>query len=117
MTACSSFGWRTDGRKEQPGPATIESRSMSSGTRIVADDPVLSFVTSASVGQESFFSTSIPPGTVRMTLLRVYAAASGRDCREFIESSAAQSQSRVFCEGADGWSEAHPLLAVGNGPR
>jgi len=47
---------------------------------------------------------------LRIRVLRAYAAASGRSCRQYLvtEESGAQSY-RVACESGDHWVEARPL--------
>lgn len=73
-------------------------------------DPVVAFAAAASPGAED---TVLLPGTgqaARVRLVRAYAAASGRECREVLVGTGGGSASRLLCRAGDGWREARPLI-------
>lgn len=77
------------------------------------NDPVALFAASASPGSAG---TVVLPDTgqsVQVRLVRVYAAASGRECRQ-VALGPAQS-TRVICRVGDGWVSARPLLTGSTG--
>jgi hypothetical protein len=47
----------------------------------------------------------------RVRLMRQYAAASGRECRELRVSRRGGEQNRLYCRAGTGWIEARPLLS------
>jgi hypothetical protein len=49
--------------------------------------------------------------TVRARLVRQYAAASGRECREVQLARRGGDSARLFCRAGSGWIEARPLLS------
>ncbi|HYF09856.1 MAG TPA: DVU3141 family protein [Acetobacteraceae bacterium] len=78
---------------------------------VAATDPVAIFAASSSPGAEG---TVVIPETgqaVRVRLVRAYAAASGRECREVAVSGSPGS--RVICRTEAGWIGARPLVSGG----
>ncbi|MBP0466864.1 hypothetical protein J5Y09_23245 [Roseomonas sp. PWR1] len=85
------------------------------GAAVPIDDPVVAFVANASPGAED---TVRLPGTgqvARVRLVRAYAAASGRECREVMVAAGGGPQTRLLCRAGEGWREARPLLRDGIG--
>jgi hypothetical protein len=79
-------------------------------------DPVIAFIASASPGAED--RIVLPGGQVaRVRLIRAYAAASGRECREATIGSGFGDTARLFCRDGETWTEARPLLRGGGIPR
>lgn len=78
-------------------------------------DPVVAFAAAASPGAED---TVLLPGTgqtARVRLVRAYAAASGRECREVLVATGGGGASRLLCRAGDGWREARPLIGSASG--
>lgn len=75
----------------------------------VTNDPVALFAASASPGSEGNVVLPETGQSVRVRMIRSYAAASGRECRE-IGVGPSLSQ-RVVCRAGDGWVMARPLLS------
>lgn len=46
-----------------------------------------------------------------LRLVRAYAAASGRECREVLVRSSGQERTRLFCHDGQTWIEARPLVS------
>lgn len=62
--------------------------------------------------------TIVLPGTgqtARVRLVRAYAAASGRECREVLVGTGGGGTSRLLCRAGEGWREARPLITAGTG--
>ena len=76
-------------------------------------DPLLAFASRAQPGaQDNIVLGDGQPATVR--LARVYAAASGRECREVVVGAGMAERSRLVCVDPSGnWAEARPLLRGG----
>lgn len=53
--------------------------------------------------------------TARVRLVRAYAAASGRECREVLVGTGGGGTSRLLCRAGEGWREARPLITAGTG--
>lgn len=49
--------------------------------------------------------------TVTLRMVRQYAAASGRECREVRVSQRGGDSLRLYCRAGTGWIEARPLIA------
>jgi hypothetical protein len=49
--------------------------------------------------------------TVTLRIMRQYAAASGRECREVRVTQRGGDSLRLFCRAGTGWIEARPLIA------
>jgi len=75
-------------------------------------DPLAAFAARAQPGQQEDIAPAPgnPPVTVR--LVRSYAAASGRDCRELSVGFRA-ARPALYCEEPGGWAAARPLLRGG----
>lgn len=73
-----------------------------------APDAIALFAASATPGSVGNVVVPETGQNVRVRLVRAYAAASGRECREVALSSAAQN--RVLCRSERGWIEAQPLI-------
>ena len=78
-------------------------------------DPVVAFAANASPGAEDSIVLPSTGQPARVRMVRSYAAASGRECREIQVSTSGTSQVRLLCRAGTGWREARPLLrdAVG----
>jgi hypothetical protein len=79
---------------------------------VASDDPVIVFAARAQPGQQD--RVTLPGGqSATVRLVRAYAAASGRECREVVVGSGLGERSRLLCNGEGGWAEARPLLRGG----
>lgn len=104
------FGPGPEGGAAAPGDAPA------AAVAAAAADPVVAFAARAAPGAETSLVLPESGRPVRVRLLRDYAAASGRPCREVIVSSGLGDRSRVLCRDAQlGWVEARPLLRGGGG--
>ncbi len=96
LPGCAEFGLESPtAAAEAPAPIT---------------DPVVAFAAEASPGAEGTVVLSSTGQTARVRLVRAYAAASGRECREVLVGTGGGSASRLLCSAGSGWREARPLL-------
>ena len=79
-------------------------------------DPVVAFAASAAPGAETVAVVPEAGGSARLRLLRSYAAASGRECREVLIGSGFAERTRLVCRDESGWGPARPLLRGGARP-
>ena len=92
-------------RSADPGPASP-----------ATGDPVVAFAASAFPSAETVAVVPEAGGSARMRLLRSYAAASGRECREVLIGTGLAERSRLVCRDESGWTPARPLLRGGARP-
>ena len=78
-------------------------------------DPVVAFAASASPGAEDTVLLAETGQSARVRLVRAYAAASGRECREVQMGTGGGSSSRLLCSAGTGWLEARPLIRGSTG--
>ena len=81
-----------------------------SDTPAPISDPVVAFAAAASPGAED---SVVLPGTgqtARVRMVRSYAAASGRECREVLVRTGGGTETRLLCRAGTGWREARPLI-------
>lgn len=83
-------------------------------------DPVVAFAAQAQPGAEATMADPATGRPVRVRLVRAYAAASGRECREVallaagMPAAGGGAPRRLVCRGEGGvWIEARPLLRSG----
>ena len=82
-----------------------------------AADPVVAFAASASPGSETNAVLPGADGNARLRLVRSYAAASGRECREVLIGTGVAERTRLVCRHEGGsWAAARPLLSGGARP-
>ena len=74
-------------------------------------DPVVAFAADPSVNGEAQVVLPDTGETVRLRMVRQYAAASGRECREVRVAYRSGEQNRLFCRAGTGWIEARQLLS------
>lgn len=77
---------------------------------VAATDPVVAFVSTASPGAEDSVVLSSTGQTASVRLVRAYAAASGRECREVLVRTGGSAETRLLCRTGTGWREARPLI-------
>ena len=82
------------------------------GDAVVApiSDPVVAFAASGAPGAEEAVVLPSTGQTARVRMVRAYAAASGRDCREILVRTDGSTQTRLICRAGNGWREARPLI-------
>jgi type IV pilus biogenesis protein CpaD/CtpE len=90
--------------QQDAAPAATE------GAAVPISDPVVGFAAGASAGAEDVVVLPSTGQTARLRLVRAYAAASGRECREVLVRTEGSSQSRLLCGAGSGWREARPLI-------
>lgn len=73
-------------------------------------DPVTAFAADPPPNGEGMVQLADTGEMARLRLVRQYAAASGRECREVRIARRGGDQSRLFCRAGTGWIEARPLL-------
>ena len=73
-------------------------------------DPITAFAADPPSSGEVIVQLADSDGTARVRLVRQYAAASGRECREVRVVRRGSDQLRLFCRAGTGWIEARPLL-------
>ncbi len=78
-------------------------------------DPVVAFAAAAGPGAEDTVVLPATGQTARLRLVRAYAAASGRECREVLVGTGGGGSSRLLCRAGEGWREARPLIGSASG--
>lgn len=78
-------------------------------------DPVVAFAAQAAPGATESVQLPQTGQTAQLRLVRSYAAASGRECREVQVYSGGADYTRLLCQAGGVWSEARPLLRGGAG--
>ncbi|WP_137126485.1 DVU3141 family protein [Roseomonas sp. HF4] len=73
-------------------------------------DPVVAFAAAASPGAEDSVVLAGTGQTASVRLVRAYAAASGRECREVQVRTGGGTETRLLCRAGAGWREARPLV-------
>ena len=105
LATCGCSSLLIDSNTAQPAPAAAPS---------AAGDPVTAFAASAAPGSETVAVLPETGGSARLRLLRSYAAASGRECREVLIGTGIGERSRLVCRNENGgWVPARPLLGGG----
>lgn len=94
---------------------TTEPTAAAGGPVAPITDPVVAFAASAGPGAEDTVTLPSTGQTVRLRLVRAYAAASGRECREVQVGAGTGSTSRLLCGAGNGWREARPLIRDATG--
>ena len=74
-------------------------------------DPVAAFAADPPTGAQAQVFLADRNETVTLRLVRQYAAASGRECREVRVSQRGEDSLRLYCRAGSGWIEARPLIA------
>ena len=74
-------------------------------------DPVVAFAADPSVNGEAQVVLPDTGESVRLRLVRQYAAASGRECCEVRVAYRSGEQNRLFCRAGTGWIEARQLVS------
>lgn len=95
-------GCAQDGMNDQGAPEAAAVAPIS--------DPVVAFAAAGAPGSEE---TVVLPSTgqsARLRMVRAYAAASGRNCREILVRTDGSTQTRLICGAGNGWREARPLI-------
>lgn len=86
------------------------SAPVTDGAAAPISDPVVAFAAGASPGAEDVVVLPSTGQSARVRLVRAYAAASGRECREVLVRTEGSSYSRLLCGAGSGWREARPLI-------
>jgi hypothetical protein len=73
-------------------------------------DPVVAFAANGLPGAEDTVVLPSTGQTARLRMVRSYAAASGRECREVQVTTGGGSHTRLLCGVGTGWREARPLM-------
>lgn len=74
-------------------------------------DPVAAFAADPPTAAQAQVFLADRNETVTLRLVRQYAAASGRECREVRVSQRSEDSLRLYCRADSGWIEARPLIA------
>lgn len=74
-------------------------------------DPVAAFAADPPTAAQAQVFLADRNETVTLRLVRQYAAASGRECREVKVSQRSEDSLRLYCRAGAGWIEARPLIA------
>jgi hypothetical protein len=81
-----------------------------SETAAPISDPVVAFAANGLPGAEDSVVLPSTGQTARLRMVRSYAAASGRECREVQVTTGGGSYTRLLCGLGTGWREARPLM-------
>jgi hypothetical protein len=74
-------------------------------------DPVAAFAADPPTAAQAQVFLADRNETVTLRLVRQYAAASGRECREVRVLQRSEDSLRLYCRAGTGWIEARPLIA------
>lgn len=74
-------------------------------------DPIAAFAADPPAQAQAQIFLADSNETVTLRLVRQYAAASGRECREVRVTQRSGDSLRLFCRAGAGWIEARPLIA------
>jgi hypothetical protein len=74
-------------------------------------DPIAAFAADPPTAAQAQVFLADRNETVTLRLVRQYAAASGRECREVRVSQRNEDSLRLYCRAGTGWIEARPLIA------
>jgi hypothetical protein len=98
-------------------PGMGGSQSPAAAAAPTPQDPLIAFAATAVPGQQGRVATAGgAPTNVR--LLRSYAAASGRECREVLVGTGEFARPQLICQTeGGGWAAARPLLRGGGTQR
>ena len=100
-------------RSDAPPVANIPT---SSQPRIEAGDPLLRLIGTLPLRTDQSFQEPATGAVLKIEVIRIYDAASGRNCREYVVTDpAGRQQMRVACRLGDRWVHARPLRLDGPG--
>jgi hypothetical protein len=88
----------------------VPSAPAEGGLATPISDPVVAFAAAASPGAEDTVVLAGTGQTASVRLVRAYAAASGRECREVQVRTGGATDTRLLCRAGTGWREARPLV-------
>jgi hypothetical protein len=74
-------------------------------------DPIAAFAADPPTEAQAQVFLADRNEAVTLRIVRQYAAASGRECREVRVSQRGGDSLRLFCRAGTGWIEARPLVA------
>ncbi|MCA3278339.1 MAG: hypothetical protein ING10_03605 [Roseomonas sp.] len=74
-------------------------------------DPIAAFAADPPTEAQAQIFLADQNETVTLRIMRQYAAASGRECREVRVTQRGGDSLRLFCRAGTGWIEARPLIA------
>ncbi len=74
-------------------------------------DPIAAFAADPPTEAQAQVFLADQNETVTLRIMRQYAAASGRECREVRVTQRGGDSLRLFCRAGTGWIEARPLIA------
>lgn len=94
---------------------TTDPAATANGPVAPISDPIVAFAASSGPGAEETVTLAQTGQAVRLRLVRAYAAASGRECREVQIGAGGGSATRLFCGAGTGWREARPLIRDATG--
>lgn len=90
-----------------------QSTASQAAETVTISDPVVAFAAAASPGAEENVVLAGTGQGARLRLVRSYAAASGRECREVEVRTGGGANSRLLCRAGTGWRDARPLIRGG----
>jgi hypothetical protein len=74
-------------------------------------DPIAAFAADPPTEAQAQVFLADRNETVTLRMVRQYAAASGRECREVRVTQRGGDNLRLYCRAGAGWIEARPLIA------
>jgi hypothetical protein len=96
-------------------PQALPSGVMPPRERVNPSDPLVGFAAGATPGAEQ--QVALADGRIaRLRLVRSYAAASGRECREILVGGGSEEGIRLVCRDDVGWDVVRPLLGGARRP-
>jgi hypothetical protein len=108
--ACSSMPWNS------PATPVAASAPVASQPRVETGDPLLRMIGTLPLRTDQSFQEPATGAVLKVEVVRIYDAASGRNCREYVVTDpAGRQQMRVACRMGDRWVHARPLRLDGPG--
>ena len=110
LAGCSTMRAINPWQSETGPPNTARPQGALSQPKVDSSDPLVRLVGTMPMTVDQSFREPATGEVLRVRVLRSYAAASGRSCREFaVITPAGDEQRRVVCADGDRWVPARPL--------
>jgi hypothetical protein len=110
LAGCSTVQAINPFQSDAPAPKTAPVQPITSQPRVDTGDPLLRLIATMPVTSDQTFREPATGEVLRVRVVRVYAAASGRTCREYrVTNQSGQEQIRLACANGDRWVSARPL--------
>jgi hypothetical protein len=107
LVGCSTI---TSWQSQPAAPKTASTRGGQTPPPVENSSPLLRLVGTMPVSIDQTFREPATGELLKIRVVRSYAAASGRECREYVVTyQSGDGWSRVACTSGDRWVDARPL--------